>query len=116
VFPDFDAGLQFSDLRNATHMIMMPMSEQDSPNAGILVSQDLTKSVGPYRFAFTGVDKNSFGTRSDEISVCALQCELAGIATSDAYNGWAEARDRGKIGQGGCHAGRFAMSEERVRL
>jgi hypothetical protein len=65
-------------------MVMMPMGEQDSADAGFLVSQDLTKSLGPYGLAFAGVNEDSFGTCSDQICICALQCELARISTGNS--------------------------------
>jgi hypothetical protein len=86
-------------------MVMMPMREQNRFDTSLFVLQDLMQALGPDRFSFAGVDEDALGTRAEEIGVCALQSEFAGVVGENSNDGGAEAGDGGEGGEGGGHGG-----------
>lgn len=86
-------------------MVMMPMREQNRLNTSFLFCKHLTQAVDPEGLALTGVDEDAPAACAEEIGVCALECEFAGVVGEDADYGGAEARDGREVWKEGGHDG-----------
>jgi hypothetical protein len=84
-------------------MVVMPVGQQHGLDRRFLVLEDFLQGFAPFGLAFGGVDEDPRGARAEEVGVCALQGEFAGVVAEDADDGRGEAGYWREVGERGSH-------------
>ena len=88
---------------HAADVVVVPVGQQHGFDRAFLVLQDLGQGVAPFGLAFGRVDEDPRGARAEEVGVCALEGEFAGVVAEDADGGGGDAGYWGEGGEGGGH-------------
>lgn len=83
-------GIHAEEVGDATRVVAMPVGEEHVGERDVEIGEGGGNQVGPFFVALGGVEEHSLGAGSNEIRVCSLEGEFAGILTEDANAAGAE--------------------------